>query len=79
MRLITLIFLLIAPSFVAADNYLCITDKAVGFTKRDGVWDEANFSSGDKLTFSTEKAELSAFGVGTLIRNCDVTRKSIFS
>jgi hypothetical protein len=82
MRLVALILILIAPTWAAADNYLCISDKTVGFTKRDdgkgGFWDEGSFSSGTKFTFSTEKAELSAFGVGTIIGNCDVTRRSIF-
>ena len=32
----------------AADNWLCITDKATGFVLKNGSWESRNFASGDK-------------------------------
>ena len=77
MRLVALILTLIAPNWAVADNYLCISEKATGFAKQNGKFDVANIASGDKFTFSTEKAELSAFGVGTLAKKCIVEKKYV--
>jgi len=31
-----------------ADNWLCIADKATGFTLKNGSWESTNFTSGEK-------------------------------
>ena len=72
MRLITLIFLLIAPSFVTAENYLCITDAATGFSPDNGTYVLTNFTPGDKYLMSTKDKTLRAFGNKNVIhRDCD--------
>ena len=75
MRFIALILILIAPTWAVGDNYLCITDKATGFAKKNGKFDIANISSGQKYIFNTEDATLSLFGEGTLARKCIVEKK----
>ena len=79
MRLLAVIIMLIAPSFAWAENYLCITDQATGFSAEDGTHKITQFKSGEKFIFNTENATLSQFGSESpIISDCDVREKLVY-
>ena len=85
MRWFALILCLMSPSWAVAENYLCIQEKAVGFSPKDGNFQETFFIPDRKYLVSTKKRTLSIFGsagpphveeceVATLFVSCDNER-----
>ena len=69
-RLLGVVCLLLLPATqpaAAADQYLCITDKATGFYFEDGEWNTANFKTGRKFLIrkpNKEELEVTIANIG---------------
>ena len=77
MRMVALIMCLLLPSWGWADNYLCIADETTGFAKRDGRYQQTDFTP-NKYVVNSEAKTVSAFGIeGNYMSGCDVTSETV--
>jgi hypothetical protein len=75
MRLIALLFMLIAPSWAWADQYICIPEKAVGFylNENSKEWEIIQFTTKDKYLVSLKTNRVTEFGhEDVLFESCSV-------
>lgn len=61
MRLI-IMFLLIVPSWVGAEKFICVTEQSVGFKFQNDQWKSVTFKPVDKFIVDTERKRVENFG-----------------
>lgn len=65
MRLVALILILIAPTWAAAEKYICLAEKASGFGYLNGEWIGTKLTANEKYLVSFDERKVSIFGRDT--------------
>ena len=77
MRWFAFVLCVILPSWGWADNYLCIADETTGFAKRDGRYQQTNFTL-NKYVVNSEKKTVNIFGVEGVFTGCVTDHKRVY-
>ena len=72
MKRISLIFVLMLPSWAWAENYLCISDEAAGFRVENEKYKATIFAGGTKYIVSVDNKTVTKHGSGySFFKNCE--------